>query len=170
MTIFEDSVLKRGTQNESETIHRRKRCRRVGCRSRWRLYGCQCGLSSSPGMMKLGCQTAPTNDVHLRHLARYGVQNICGYPEIEGNRLYASVDELKRMIDMAASASTASRRHSCRPASSTRKSIRRSCWLRVRSATVTSSRCRRLLRTARWPEKASAYGGFSNNVSLRYSR
>jgi mannonate dehydratase len=30
------------------------------------------------------------------------VQNICGYPEIEGNRLYATVDELKRMIDMAA--------------------------------------------------------------------
>jgi mannonate dehydratase len=53
-------------------------------------------------MMKLGCQTAPTDDVHLRHLARYGVQNICGYPEIEGNRLYATVDELKRMIDMAA--------------------------------------------------------------------
>jgi mannonate dehydratase len=60
------------------------------------------GSASSPGMMKLGCQTAPTNDVHLRHLARYGVQNICGYPEIEGNRLYATVDELKRMIDMAA--------------------------------------------------------------------
>src|ERR1700732_1905274 len=60
------------------------------------------GSGSSPGMMELGCQTAPTNDVHLRHLARYGVQNICGYPEIEGNRLYATVDELKRMIDMAA--------------------------------------------------------------------
>jgi mannonate dehydratase len=29
------------------------------------------------------------------------VQNICGYPEIEGDRLYATVDELKRMIDMA---------------------------------------------------------------------
>jgi mannonate dehydratase len=60
------------------------------------------GSAASPGMMKLGCQTAPTNDVHLRHLSRYGVQNICGYPEIEGSRLYATVDELKRMIDMAA--------------------------------------------------------------------
>src|SRR5580692_9763347 len=60
------------------------------------------GSASSPGMMKLGCQTAPTNDVHLRHLARYGVRNICGYPEIEGDRLYATVDELKRMMDMAA--------------------------------------------------------------------
>jgi len=52
--------------------------------------------------MKLGCQTAPTNDGHLKYLARYGVQNICGYPEIEGDRLYATVDELKRMMDMAA--------------------------------------------------------------------
>src|SRR6202047_5133435 len=60
------------------------------------------GSGSSPGMMELGCQTAPTHDVHLRHPARYGVRNICGYPEIEGNRLYATVDELKRMIDMAA--------------------------------------------------------------------
>jgi mannonate dehydratase len=49
----------------------------------------------------LGDQTAPTNDVHLKYLARYGVQNICGYPAIEGDRLYATVDELKRMIDRA---------------------------------------------------------------------
>jgi len=53
------------------------------------------------GQMKLGDQTAPTNDVHLKYLARYGVRNICGYPRIEGDRLYAAVDELKRMIDMA---------------------------------------------------------------------
>src|ERR1700675_3030469 len=57
--------------------------------------------TSTPVLMKLGCQTAPTNDVHLKYLARYGVQNICGYPEIESDRLYATVDELKRMIDMA---------------------------------------------------------------------
>jgi mannonate dehydratase len=56
---------------------------------------------SAPAQMKLGDQTAPTNDVHLKYLARYGVRNICGYPEIEGDRLYATVDELKRMIDMA---------------------------------------------------------------------
>ena len=30
--------------------------------------------------MKLGDQTAPTNDTHLKYLARYGVRNICGYP------------------------------------------------------------------------------------------
>ena len=52
-------------------------------------------------LMKLGCQTAPTNEQHIRYLARYGVQAICGYPQIEGDRLYATVDELKRMRDMA---------------------------------------------------------------------
>jgi mannonate dehydratase len=41
--------------------------------------------------------------VHLKYLARYGVRNICGYPEIEGDRLYATVDELKRMMDTAGS-------------------------------------------------------------------
>ncbi|MGA8729474.1 MAG: D-mannonate dehydratase, partial [Terracidiphilus sp.] len=47
-----------------------------------------------PGPMKLGDQTAPTNDTHLKYLARYGVRNICGYPQIEDDRLYATVDEL----------------------------------------------------------------------------
>jgi len=55
-----------------------------------------------PGKMKLGDQTAPTNDVHLKYLARYGVRNICGYPEIKDGRLYATVDELKTMTEMAA--------------------------------------------------------------------
>ena len=36
--------------------------------------------------MKLGCQSAPTNDTHLKYLARYGVRNICGYPEIAAAR------------------------------------------------------------------------------------
>ena len=51
--------------------------------------------------MKLGCQSAPTNETHLQYLARYGVRNICGYPEIGDGRLYATVDELKRMRDLA---------------------------------------------------------------------
>lgn len=54
------------------------------------------------GGIKLGCQSAPTNDVHLKYLARYGVRNICGYPEIADGRLYATVEELKRMTDLAA--------------------------------------------------------------------
>ncbi len=45
-------------------------------------------------LMKLGCQSAPTNDTHLKYLARYGVRNICGYPEIADGRLYATVEEL----------------------------------------------------------------------------
>jgi mannonate dehydratase len=55
----------------------------------------------TPGLMKLGDQTAPTNDTHLKYLARYGVRNICGYPEIAGDRLYATVDELKTMMDIS---------------------------------------------------------------------
>jgi mannonate dehydratase len=69
-----------------------------------------CGVSSRPASgdagpapvrMKLGDQTSSTNDTHLAYLARYGVRNICGYPQIEGDRLYATVDELKRMMEMA---------------------------------------------------------------------
>src|SRR5208282_4965861 len=52
-------------------------------------------------LMKLGCQSAPANETHLQFFARYGVRNICGYPEIGGGRLYATVDELKRMQDLA---------------------------------------------------------------------
>lgn len=51
--------------------------------------------------MKLGCQSAPTNDTHLKYLARYGVRHICGYPETSEGRLYATVDEMKRMCDLA---------------------------------------------------------------------
>jgi len=54
-----------------------------------------------PVLMKLGCQSSPTNETHLKYFARYGVRNICGYPEIESDRLYATVDELKRMRDLA---------------------------------------------------------------------
>jgi mannonate dehydratase len=52
-------------------------------------------------MMKLGCQSAPTNEAHLKYFARYGVRNICGYPTIAEGRLYATVDELKTMRDLA---------------------------------------------------------------------
>ncbi len=56
---------------------------------------------AKPALMKLGCQSAPTNDTHLQYLARYGVRNICAYPEIADGRLYATVDELKRTVDLA---------------------------------------------------------------------
>jgi mannonate dehydratase len=54
-----------------------------------------------PAAFKLGCQSAPTNDAHLKYLARYGVKHICGYPDIAGDRIYPTVDELNRMKDLA---------------------------------------------------------------------
>ena len=59
-------------------------------------------VPTKPVLMKLGCQSAPTNDAHLKFLARYGVKNICGYPEIADGRIYATVDELSRMKELAA--------------------------------------------------------------------
>src|ERR1700748_2170340 len=56
---------------------------------------------AKPVLMKVGDQTAPTNETHLKYLARYSVRNICGYPEIAGDRLYATVEELNRMVDLA---------------------------------------------------------------------
>ena len=58
--------------------------------------------TAKPVLMKLGCQSPPTTDTHLKYLARYGVRNICGYPEIADGRIYATVDELSRMKDLAA--------------------------------------------------------------------
>ncbi len=56
---------------------------------------------AKPILMKLGCQSSPTNETHLKYFARYGVRNICGYPQIADGRLYATVDELKTMRDLA---------------------------------------------------------------------
>src|ERR1051325_9091212 len=53
---------------------------------------------ANPVLMKLGCQSAPTNEKHVGYFARYGVRNICGYPTIADGRLYATVDELKQML------------------------------------------------------------------------
>ncbi len=47
--------------------------------------------------MKLGCQSAPSNEKHFAYFARYGVRNICGYPETSEGRIYATVDELKKL-------------------------------------------------------------------------
>jgi mannonate dehydratase len=65
------------------------------------------GLTNSPvqaapqrALMKLGCQSAPTNETHLQYFARYGVRDITGYPEIAGGRLYATVEELKRLREL----------------------------------------------------------------------
>jgi len=52
-------------------------------------------------LMKLGCQSAPTSDAHLKYLARYGVRNICGYPETTGDSVYATAAQLRQMRDLA---------------------------------------------------------------------
>lgn len=55
------------------------------------------------GKIKLGCQSAPSNDEHFAYFARYGVRNVCGYPQIDDPaRLYPTVDELKRLQDLGA--------------------------------------------------------------------
>jgi mannonate dehydratase len=57
--------------------------------------------AGKPILMKLGCQSSPTNDKHVAYFARYGVRNICGYPRIaEAGRLSATVDELKQMLEI----------------------------------------------------------------------
>jgi mannonate dehydratase len=56
--------------------------------------------TNPPVRMRLGCQSAPTNETHVQYFARYGVKHICGYPQIADGRLYATVDELKSMRDM----------------------------------------------------------------------
>src|ERR1700751_2516943 len=52
-------------------------------------------------LLKLGCQSAPTTDAHLKYLARYGVRHICGYPETSEGRVCSTVEELNRMKDLA---------------------------------------------------------------------
>jgi mannonate dehydratase len=52
-------------------------------------------------LLKLGCQSAPTTDAHLKYLTRYGVKHICGYPETSEGRIYSTVDELSRMKELA---------------------------------------------------------------------
>jgi mannonate dehydratase len=52
-------------------------------------------------LLKLGCQTRPTNDEHLKYLVRYGVRHICGYPETSEGRIASTVDELSRMRELA---------------------------------------------------------------------
>src|SRR5260370_20644002 len=57
--------------------------------------------ASPPALMKLGCQSAPTNETHLKYFARYGVRNLCGHPTIADGRLDATVDELNSMRGLA---------------------------------------------------------------------
>jgi mannonate dehydratase len=59
------------------------------------------GATPKRAQMKLGCQSAPSNEKHFQYFARYGVRNVCGYPEIAEGRLYATVEELQRLRELA---------------------------------------------------------------------
>ncbi|HWB87037.1 MAG TPA: mannonate dehydratase [Bryobacteraceae bacterium] len=61
------------------------------------------GANAAPAkraLMKLGCQSEPSTEKHFQFLARYGVHNVCGYPEVEPGHLYATVDELKQLREL----------------------------------------------------------------------
>src|SRR6185437_16630965 len=54
-----------------------------------------------PVLMKLGCQSAPTNETHVAYLARYGVKNICGTAvPADRTRMHATEEELSKMKEM----------------------------------------------------------------------
>jgi mannonate dehydratase len=60
------------------------------------------GGARTPSKLKLGCQSGPSDEKHFAYFARYGVRNICANAKIaDPTRLYATVDELKRMVDLA---------------------------------------------------------------------
>jgi mannonate dehydratase len=61
----------------------------------------QASAQAKPAAMKLGCQSTPTNEQHVAYVARYGVQAICGFPQLPPDRLFATVDELQAMREMA---------------------------------------------------------------------
>lgn len=63
--------------------------------------GASAGGARKPVLMKLGCQSGPSNDEHFAYFARYGVQNICATAQIADGRLYPTVEELSRLKDMA---------------------------------------------------------------------
>jgi mannonate dehydratase len=73
--------------------------------------GCLTGSSASPAaaapqrkraLMKLGCQNSPTDNKRLQFFARHGVKNVCGYPETERGRAYATAEELIALKERAA--------------------------------------------------------------------
>src|SRR5271170_6465643 len=87
------------------TMNRREFITSTGAAGLLAAASAPAATAQAPGkraLMKLGDQTAPTNETHLKYLARYSVRNICGYPQIEGDRTYPTVEELKRMVDLAA--------------------------------------------------------------------
>src|SRR4051812_46875356 len=89
--------------SEAESMNRRRFVSLSGAAAAGLAADAPRPASAAPAsvLMKLGCQTTPTNEQHIRYLARYGVQAICGFPQVPPDRLYATADELKTMREMA---------------------------------------------------------------------
>jgi len=51
-------------------------------------------------LMKLGCQSGPTNDQHLQFLKRHSVTHICGYPEDARKQGYYTVEDLTKTKEL----------------------------------------------------------------------
>jgi mannonate dehydratase len=58
--------------------------------------------SAKPVLMKLGCQSGPSDDKRMQYFARHSVKNICGYAKEDPERGYPTVDELKQLKDVGA--------------------------------------------------------------------
>src|SRR5262245_30977998 len=58
--------------------------------------------AKSPILMKLGCQSGPSDDKRMQFFARHSVKNICGYAKESPDRGYPTVDELKQLKEVAA--------------------------------------------------------------------
>ncbi|MEI9927330.1 MAG: mannonate dehydratase [Sphingomonas sp.] len=53
-----------------------------------------------PLLLKLGCQSPPSDDAHFGYLARFGIQNAVGYYDrADKTRLYPTVDELSQLVE-----------------------------------------------------------------------
>ncbi|MEX2261196.1 MAG: mannonate dehydratase [Bryobacteraceae bacterium] len=58
--------------------------------------------SRTRALMKVGCQSSPTDDKHLQFFKRHGVENICGYPPNPGERGYwlpEDVIQLRELVE-----------------------------------------------------------------------
>jgi mannonate dehydratase len=54
-----------------------------------------------PVLMKLGCQSGPSNEKRMQFFARHSVKNICGYPDESPERGYPTVEELNQLVERA---------------------------------------------------------------------
>ncbi|MCW5977313.1 MAG: mannonate dehydratase [Bryobacteraceae bacterium] len=52
---------------------------------------------SKPVLMRLGCQSGPTDDKRLQFFKRHAVDHICGYPDAERTQERYTVEDLSRL-------------------------------------------------------------------------